>query len=74
MSQVRQTSESSETGEADLFDVVTPPSAVGAREDAVRVELAAPDAAALRTLAVQLGLAPAQLWRAGWAATLARLI
>ena len=60
--------------EADLFDVVTAPTVVGAREDAVAVELDAAGATALAALAARFGLGVDVLWRAGWALVLARLI
>lgn len=62
-----------DTSEPDLFDIVTAPAAVEPGEGTVTVELDAADAAALAALAGKLGLAPASIWRAAWALTLARL-
>jgi len=67
---------SADSTEADLFDVVTAPLAVGAGADTdtVTVELPATDATALAALAARLGLGAEVIWRAGWALVLARLI
>ena len=72
--------------EADLFDVVTAPRAVGAGEDTVTVaaevdRTARPSGGAdgrghaptVEALAAQLGVGVDALWRGAWAITLARL-
>jgi amino acid adenylation domain-containing protein len=58
---------------ADLFDVVTAPAVVGAREDSVTVALDAADQAGLAALAATHALAAEAIWRAGWALVLGRL-
>jgi amino acid adenylation domain-containing protein len=62
-----------DTSEPDLFDVVTAPTSIEPGEGTASVELDAAEAAALGALAARLGLAPAAIWRAAWALTLARL-
>ncbi|HEY0195197.1 MAG TPA: amino acid adenylation domain-containing protein, partial [Kofleriaceae bacterium] len=59
---------------ADLFDVLTAPSAIGAREATVTVTLAASDAAAVQAVADRRGVAASAIWRAGWALTLSKLV
>jgi amino acid adenylation domain-containing protein len=67
------TTPGAESTDADLFDIVGAPTALGAGEDSVRVALDPADAAALAALAARTQIAAAAIWRAGWALVLARL-
>ncbi|HEX2685662.1 MAG TPA: amino acid adenylation domain-containing protein, partial [Kofleriaceae bacterium] len=66
-------SQTADSAEADLFDIITAPAVVSAGEDTLTVELDAAGAAALAALAVRLGLGVDAIWRAAWALVLARL-
>jgi len=64
---------SADSTDADLFDIVTAPVAIGAREDAITVALEPGEAAAVAALATRAGVEPPAIWRAAWVLMLARL-
>ena len=59
--------------DADLFDIVTAPAAVGAPDEEIAIALDPAGAAAVIALAARAGIEPVAIWRAGWALLLARL-